>query len=88
MKESLIADKPLLVDYFRDFSQRLREPGARLMITGYGFRDQHINKPSRMHGRIILLWVRSTSIRMGEGSSVGMAAVSQLSHSTYRPGVM
>jgi SIR2-like domain len=43
-KESFIQRKPLLVAYFADFARRLRQPGARLMIIGYGFADPHVNQ--------------------------------------------
>jgi hypothetical protein len=43
-KELYIERKPLLVAYFADFAQRLRQPGARLMIIGYGFGDRHVNE--------------------------------------------
>jgi len=43
-KESFIQRKPLLVAYFNDFACRLRQPGARLMIIGYGFADEHVNQ--------------------------------------------
>jgi hypothetical protein len=43
-KESMINDKPILVEYLKEFKQRLRERDVRLMIIGYGFRDQHINR--------------------------------------------
>ncbi len=43
-KESFIQRKPLLVAYFADFARRLRERGARIMIIGYGFADEHINQ--------------------------------------------
>jgi hypothetical protein len=42
-KESYIERKPLLVAYFADLAQRLRQPGVRLMIIGYGFGDKHVN---------------------------------------------
>ena len=42
-KESYIERKPLLVAYFAGLAQRLRQPGTRLMIIGYGFGDKHVN---------------------------------------------
>ena len=43
-KESYIQSKPLLVQYFREFQTRLSEPKCRLMIAGYGFADEHVNR--------------------------------------------
>lgn len=43
-KESYIQSKPLLVSYFAEFLRCLHEPRARLMIIGYGFRDDHVNE--------------------------------------------
>jgi len=43
-KESVIKRKPILVAYFAEFARRLRRPGVRLMIIGYGFADAHVNQ--------------------------------------------
>lgn len=43
-KELQIERKPLLSDYFRIFRERLNEPHCRLMIVGYGFADEHVNR--------------------------------------------
>lgn len=43
-KEIFIKRKPMLSAYFSNFARRLREPGARLMIIGYGFADTHVNQ--------------------------------------------
>jgi hypothetical protein len=43
-KKGAIARYPVLNWYFDEFSSRLHEPEARLMIIGYSFRDPHINE--------------------------------------------
>jgi hypothetical protein len=43
-KAASIAEQPLLKWYHQEFQARLRSPGARLMIIGYSFGDQHINE--------------------------------------------
>jgi hypothetical protein len=43
-KEAYIQSKPLLVQYFDILRDYLRLPGVRLMIIGYGFADDHINR--------------------------------------------
>ena len=43
-KEEYIRSKPLLRTYFDEFDARLRSPDTRLMIVGYGFADDHVNK--------------------------------------------
>lgn len=43
-KEHYIEGKPLLKAYFTEFRNRLSAPNARLMIIGYGFADDHVNK--------------------------------------------
>jgi len=43
-KEAYIQSKPLLKSYNEVFRDYLRRPDARLMIIGYGFGDDHINK--------------------------------------------
>jgi hypothetical protein len=43
-KKEAIARYPVLNWYFEEFSRRLFEPRARLMVIGYSFRDQHINQ--------------------------------------------
>lgn len=42
-KAGAIARDPLLKWYGELFADALRQPGARLMTIGYGFRDGHIN---------------------------------------------
>jgi hypothetical protein len=42
-KPGAIASNPLLTWYHREFVNHISRPGARLMIVGYGFNDQHIN---------------------------------------------
>ncbi len=44
-KESQIADEPLLLWYSELFKQVLFRGERKLLIIGYGFRDDHINKP-------------------------------------------
>jgi hypothetical protein len=39
-----IGQQPILLWYAQQFEERLSQPGARLMVIGYGFRDQHINE--------------------------------------------
>jgi hypothetical protein len=34
---------PVLSWYHQQFEERLSQPDTRLMVIGYGFRDQHIN---------------------------------------------
>jgi hypothetical protein len=46
-KPGSIKGSTLLSLYMREFERRLREPDARLMIIGYGFRDDHINAALR-----------------------------------------
>lgn len=46
-KKEAIARYPVLNWYFEEFSRRLHEPDARLMIIGYSFRDHHINEVLR-----------------------------------------
>jgi hypothetical protein len=43
-KDSYIQSKPLLVEYFRIFRERLLAPNTRLMIIGYGWGDDHVNR--------------------------------------------
>lgn len=43
-KEPYILSKPLLKAYFDEFRRRLLVPKARLMVIGYGFADEHVNK--------------------------------------------
>jgi SIR2-like domain len=43
-KEIEIAQDPLLRWYLQVFSEALRRPGAKLMVIGYSFGDEHINK--------------------------------------------
>ena len=43
-KESQIADEPLLLWYSELFKQVLFQGERKLLIIGYGFRDDHINK--------------------------------------------
>ncbi len=43
-KEEQIADELLLTRYLNLFEQVLLEGGIKLLIIGYGFRDNHINK--------------------------------------------
>jgi hypothetical protein len=38
-----IGQSPILNEYATEFKKRLSIDGARLMVIGYGFRDQHIN---------------------------------------------
>lgn len=42
-KDDLINAEPLLATYYRLFRQVLLRPERRLMVIGYGFRDEHIN---------------------------------------------
>jgi SIR2-like domain len=42
-KSANIAASELLSWYAQEFCKALREPGARLMVIGYGFADTHIN---------------------------------------------
>ena len=42
-KSTNIAASELLSWYEQEFRKALREPGARLMVIGYGFADTHIN---------------------------------------------
>ncbi len=43
-KEAYIQSKPLLRRYAEIFTEHLRRPEARLMIIGYGFADEYINR--------------------------------------------
>jgi hypothetical protein len=43
-KAQAIALHPLLVRYQQEFSDRIMQPNSRLMVIGYGFRDEHINE--------------------------------------------
>lgn len=43
-KDKLIAKEPLLKWYFELFKSVLSLPGRNLLVIGYGFGDQHINK--------------------------------------------
>jgi hypothetical protein len=43
-KEAYIQSKPLLKQYSEIFMEYLCRPKARLMIIGYGFADEHINR--------------------------------------------
>lgn len=43
-KKQNIDNTPILNWYATEFEQRLAQPKTRLMIIGYGFRDQHINE--------------------------------------------
>src|SRR5258707_12079174 len=46
-KSANIAASELLSWYEQEFRNALREPGARLMVIGYGFADTHINDDIR-----------------------------------------
>jgi hypothetical protein len=46
-KSANIAASKLLSWYEEQFRNALREPGARLMVIGYGFADAHINDDIR-----------------------------------------
>jgi hypothetical protein len=46
-KSADIAASALLSWYQQELRNALREPGARLMVVGYGFADTHINKDIR-----------------------------------------
>lgn len=43
-KEKQLADEPLLSWYFELLVKALSEPDRKLLIIGYGFRDEHINE--------------------------------------------
>jgi hypothetical protein len=43
-KEYYIESKPLLVEYFRSFRERLLAPNTRIMVIGYGWSDDHVNR--------------------------------------------
>jgi hypothetical protein len=43
-KEVEIAQDPLLTWYQKEFSDALHRPGAKLMVIGYSFGDEHINE--------------------------------------------
>lgn len=43
-KEALIQKEPLLSGYFDLFQNYIREGGKKMLIIGYGFKDQHINQ--------------------------------------------
>jgi hypothetical protein len=43
-KEDAIGGSPLLSSYAATFRRCLRQPGAKLMVIGYGFNDEHINR--------------------------------------------
>lgn len=43
-KSITIGQHPILVSYFDVFRERLAQPDTRLFISGYGFRDPHINE--------------------------------------------
>jgi hypothetical protein len=43
-KEAYIHSKPLLRQYSEIFGNYLMRPDARLMVIGYGFADDHINR--------------------------------------------
>jgi len=42
-KSSAIQSQAVLRWYFEQFRQQLLEPGSKLFVIGYGFRDQHVN---------------------------------------------
>jgi SIR2-like domain len=44
LKETDINDSPLLAWYSGLFRQAITDPSAKIMIVGYGFGDEHINK--------------------------------------------
>jgi hypothetical protein len=43
-KEFQIANEPLLKQYLKTFEEELSKGGVRLLIVGYSFQDEHINK--------------------------------------------
>lgn len=43
-KSAAIQSSPILRRYHEIFAEQLNEPGARLMVIGYGFGDEHINR--------------------------------------------
>lgn len=54
-KAGAIAQFPILNAYFREFERALHDDNARLMVIGYGFRDQHINTVIESASRKTLL---------------------------------
>jgi hypothetical protein len=60
-KESYILSKPLLRAYFDEFQRRLLMPQTRLMVIGYGFADEHVNKlisdASQANGTLFIYYV-------------------------------
>jgi len=43
-KDAYGRSKPLLSGYFQDLRSRLTRPNTRLMVIGYGFADEHVNR--------------------------------------------
>jgi len=43
-KEEQIKNEPILSWYFQIFEEVLSQAGMKLMVIGYGFRDDHVNK--------------------------------------------
>jgi hypothetical protein len=43
-KEAYVRSKPLLRRYFEILQEHLQRPNCRLMIVGYGFADDHVNR--------------------------------------------
>jgi hypothetical protein len=44
-KEHSITQRPVLNWYYKEFEDRLSRPSTYLMVIGYSFRDEHINRP-------------------------------------------
>lgn len=79
-KARAIGLSPILSWYQQQFEERLSEAGARLMVIGYGFRDEHINE-------IIMRAINHRGLRMfvivPEGASVARAANPTASAAIY-----
>jgi hypothetical protein len=43
-KEEQIADEPLLLEYLNLFKKILSTAGRKLLVIGYGFGDEHVNR--------------------------------------------
>ena len=81
-KLGAIGGSPILAWYQREFEERLNSGDARLMIIGYGFRDQHINE-------VVVKAVLDRGLKMfvvaPEGAEIARAANSSGGAAIYAP---
>ena len=82
-KLGAIGGSPILAWYQREFEQNLCSGNARLMVIGYGFRDQHIND-------VIVRAINEHGLKLfviaPEGAEIARAANPSHGGAIYAPG--